>query len=377
VDTMIVEKLIDAGIARDAEVAATVDELGLDVVTDILTDEIVFRCPPPENTAAVHVALDVVRGGKRLRTVLRMLRDEPVRRVDADGIEAQSVVEFDVVDLVHRLFGPAGHRRTGDFHNTFLPGGVGQLGFLREATLATGTLLAGCTAGPIDLGGLAVRYGSDKWASLHWYTPHYEHHLERFRDRAVRVLEIGVGGEDRELGGASLKMWKRYFHRGLITGIDVFDKSELDQHRLTTVVADQSKPADLAAVAERHGPFDIVIDDGSHRAADIRTAFHTLLPHVRRDGLYVIEDLQTSYLPELGGSAGETAEPHTAAGLVKRLMDDLHFQEHLPAGGRDPDPTEACLTGIHVYHNIVFLEKGTNGEQGFPPWLRVLLSGDR
>ncbi|WP_433519758.1 hypothetical protein ACQP2T_11820 [Nonomuraea sp. CA-143628] len=370
-----VERLITAGTAPDAAVAELVDELGLDTVGEILIDEIVFRCPPPENTTAVTIALEVVHGARRCGTLLRVMRDEPIRQVNGDGHAVQMVLEIDVLDLVHRIFGPVGHRRTGDFRNAFLPSGLEHLGYLRDTALATDTLLSGCGNDSVDLGSLAVRYGSDKWASLHWYAPHYEHHFERFRDHPVRLLEIGIGGEDRELGGASLKMWKRYFHRGLIVGVDIFDKSLLNQRRLTAAVADQRVAEELAAIGDLYGPFDIVIDDGSHVAEDIRTAFHALLPYLRHDGIYVIEDLQTSYLPEFGGSAGDTAEPYTAVGLVKQLVDDLHFQERASAADQPPTLTQACVTGIHVYHNIVFLEKGTNGEEGFPHWLRQLLAG--
>ncbi|KAA9166500.1 class I SAM-dependent methyltransferase [Amycolatopsis acidicola] len=365
----LIERLIAAGPAPDDAVAALVAELGLDKVAETLVGEILFRCPPSENTVPVAIALDVTHGAQRCRTVLRLARDEPIRETGSPDV--QMVLEFTAADLVRRLFGPTGHRRAGDFRNAFLPSGVSQLDLMRPTSLATNTLLAGCGSHAVDLGSLAARYGSDKWASLHWYVPHYERHFARFRDQAVRVLEIGIGGEDHEPGGASLKMWKRYFHRGLVFGVDLFDKSVLDQPRLTTLVADQRVAGELTAIGERYGPFDVIIDDGSHVAEDIRTSFHALLPFLRDDGIYVIEDLQTSYLPEFGGATGE---PHTAVGLVQQLVDGLHFREHGETVA--PQPVQESITGLHVYHNLVFLEKGTNGEEGFPAWLRELL-GDR
>jgi hypothetical protein len=372
VDNTLTERLIHAGGASDTAVTALVNEVGLDAVNEVLIDEIVFRCPEPENKTPANIALDVSHPKERRRTVFRMLRDEPIQPVEVAESDIHMVLEIHVKELIRRLFGPVRHRRTGDFRNSFLPSGTAHLPHFASAARATNTLLAGCTNTSVDLGSLAVGYGSDKWASLHWYTPHYETHLARFRNEPVRLLEIGIGGEDRELGGASLKMWKRYFHRGLVFGLDIFDKSALDQRRLTALVGDQQVPDDLIAIGERYGPFDIIIDDGSHIGEHVHTSFNTLLPYVRDGGIYVIEDLQTSYLPEFGGSPGHVAEPHTGVGLVKQLLDDLHFQEHARGADRQLKPTEGAITGVHVYHSIVFLEKGMNGEEGFPAWHRQL-----
>ena len=62
-----------------------------------------------------------------------------------------------------------------------------------------------------NLSELALKHGTDK-NSTHYYTCHYEQHLERFRHEPVRLLEIGVGGyEDPSLGG----QWKEYFQAGI------------------------------------------------------------------------------------------------------------------------------------------------------------------
>lgn len=374
VDAERTDRVIGAGISTDAALVALIDELGLDTINEILVDEIVFRCPAPENTTAVNIAMDVTHAGRRCRTVFRMIRDAPVDRVDVDESAIHVWLEITVADLLRRLFGPVGRWRTGYFHNALLPSGTIHLQHLGAAARATNTLLSAWDNTAVDLGSLAVRYGSDKWASLHWYTPHYERHFARYQGDPVRVLEIGIGGEDRELGGASLKMWKRYFHRGLIFGVDIVDKSALNQRRLTAVVGDQRVPDELTAIGRRHGPFDVIIDDGSHVAQDTRTCFHALLPHLRDGGTYVIEDLQTSYLAEFGGGNDDVAAPHTAVGLVRQLVDDLHFRERARSAEQPPTRTQATIIGIHVYHNIVFLEKGTNGEEGFPSWLRELLT---
>ena len=83
-----------------------------------------------------------------------------------------------------------------------------------------------------DLVALAVKHGTDKWGR-HWYARHYQTHFAPRRAEPLTVLEIGVGGyEDPAKGGASLRMWKAYFPQARIFGIDVYDKSGLEEDRI-------------------------------------------------------------------------------------------------------------------------------------------------
>jgi hypothetical protein len=375
-DTDVMDHLIQVGVGSDEEIAGLVEDVGLTSVAATLMEEVIFRCAEPANTVPMNVGLCVTHEDERWQSVFRLVRDEPVQLVDADEPALHMQLEMSATDLIRRLFGRSRDRRTGDFGNTFLPLPSKSLYDLVPASQATNIVVSACSTSAPDLGDLAVRYGSDKWASLHWYTPHYERHFAPFRDEPVRVLEIGIGGYGHALGGASLKMWKRYFHRGTVFGLDVYDKSGLDQPRLTTIIGDQNSPDDLVAIHAKHGPFDIVIDDGSHVAEHIHTSFQTLFPYLRDGGVYVIEDLQTAYLTEFGGNSGDTAEPKTSVGLVKHLLDDLHHQEHQHARDGQPSVVQRSITGLHVYHNIAFIEKGTNAEEGFPGWLLAVVAGD-
>ncbi|MET9226286.1 class I SAM-dependent methyltransferase [Lentzea sp. NPDC003310] len=220
-----------------------------------------------------------------------------------------------------------------------------------------------------DLGELAVEFGSDKWGDLHWYTQHYERHFARLRTEPVRVLEIGIGGwDDPDSGGGSLRMWQRYFPRGLVVGLDIVRKN-VTGPRVTTVRGDQSDADFLDRLGRELGPFDVVIDDGSHRNDHVRTSFHALFPHVRAGGLYVVEDLQTSYWPSWGGHPGST--PDTSMGLLKSFVDGLNRAEVGDPRGRGSH-LERNISGISFHHNIAFVEKGLNAEEGGPAFLRAL-----
>jgi hypothetical protein len=199
-----------------------------------------------------------------------------------------------------------------------------------------------------NLTALARVYLSDK-GGFHSYTPLYERHLAELRHRPVRLLEIGIGGYDSPTwGGASLRMWREYFRRGEIHGLDIEEK-RIDEPRIHVHRGDQSDQSFLHDLARRHGPFDIVIDDGSHVNAHIRASFEALfVDHLKPGGYYIVEDMSTAYLAEYGG--GPPGHPGTSVELVQSLVDDLNRQHW---AGRSARPVRA----LHVYEKLAFIRR--------------------
>jgi demethylmacrocin O-methyltransferase len=207
---------------------------------------------------------------------------------------------------------------------------------------------------------IARRTGTDKWG-VHYYTPHYERHLGHLRDESFVLLEIGVGGYARTgEGGSSLRMWRRYFPQAQVVGLDIEDKSFLDRPRMTTVQGDQTDPGVLTSVVERFGPPLVVVDDGSHRPDDVIATFAALFPLLPDGAVYAIEDTQTSYWPEFGGSEDRDS-PETTMAFVKRLVDGLNHEELLEPD-YVPTYTDTHVRSVHCYHNLVVVEKGDNRE---------------
>jgi hypothetical protein len=207
---------------------------------------------------------------------------------------------------------------------------------------------------------IAQDTGTDKWG-VHYYTAHYERHLEHLRDEQFVLLEIGVGGYARSgQGGASVRMWRRYFPHAQIVGLDIEDKSFLDRPRLTTVRGSQTDEAVLESVIDRFGAPLVVVDDGSHRPDDIVATFGALFPQLPDGAVYAIEDTQTSYWPEFGGSA-DRESPDTTMAFVKRLVDGLNHEEFLDENYR-PTYSDTHVRAVHCYHNLVVIEKGDNTE---------------
>lgn len=208
---------------------------------------------------------------------------------------------------------------------------------------------------------LAKHFKTDKWGRDHKYTPHYQRHFRAWRDHPINLLEIGIGGYERDgAGGKSLRMWKAYFPNAQIFGLDIHDKSFIDEPRITTFQGDQTDPAILTAIAEAAGELHVIIDDGSHRPADIIATFKILFPLLAADGIYVIEDTQTSYWPEFGGREDPTADGTTMA-FIKQLVDGLNYEEFLEEP-YEPTYTDLNVTAVSCYHNLVFIQKGENRE---------------
>jgi hypothetical protein len=146
---------------------------------------------------------------------------------------------------------------------------------------------------------LCERHRTDKCVE-HRYFEFYEDLFRPLRSSARRVLEIGVAN------GESLRLWQAYFASAHIYGLDIHDTKRHDGPRITTMVADQGKRADLEAALRRFGrEFDIVIDDGGHRMDQQQISFAVLFPALRKGGLYVIEDVHTSF-PALHPGYGVT-----------------------------------------------------------------------
>lgn len=214
--------------------------------------------------------------------------------------------------------------------------------------------------GQMDLTELAREFRTDKWGR-HFYTPHYERHLRHLRSEEFTLLEIGVGGYRRaRRGGASLRMWVNFFPRATVVGLDIHDKSWLDRGRMHTVRGSQTDEKVLRNLIEEYGVPRVVIDDGSHRSAHIVKTFGILFPLLPDGAIYAIEDTQTSYWPEWGGSE-DLDDPNTSMALVKRLVDGLNYEEFV-IEGYQPSYTDLNIVAVHAYHNLVVIEKGPNAE---------------
>lgn len=159
----------------------------------------------------------------------------------------------------------------------------------------------------------------DKWAS---YLDVYDELLAPWRERPVRVLEIGV------FNGGSLELWRQFFPQAqLIVGCDINPACadlRFDDDRIRVVVGDATRPDTRREVLALSPEFDLIIDDGSHTSGDIVRAFAAYWGAVADGGLYVAEDLHCSYWREFGGGL---YDPNSSMSFFRALT-DLVNHEH-------------------------------------------------
>jgi hypothetical protein len=139
---------------------------------------------------------------------------------------------------------------------------------------------------------LALRYDTDK-SILVEYLHHYEEHFKELVDRDVRLLELGVKT------GGSLLLWRDYFKRGLIAGLDINPvQIEDPMDRISVYQGAQQDTHLLDRIGAEVAPngFDIIIDDCSHIGVLSRVSFwHLFDNHLKSGGLYIVEDWGTGY----------------------------------------------------------------------------------
>ena len=144
------------------------------------------------------------------------------------------------------------------------------------------------TKKPLD----ASKYDTDKGVHAH-YLRNYEEYFRPLLDRDIRLLELGV------LNGGSLLLWRDYFERGLVVGLDINPLSVEDPTgRIRFYQGVQQDTELLDRVARECAPegFDVIIDDCSHVGYLARASFrHLFERHLKPGGLYVIEDWGTGY----------------------------------------------------------------------------------
>jgi tetratricopeptide (TPR) repeat protein len=209
-----------------------------------------------------------------------------------------------------------------------------------HSTIAEGNLMVD------PLTKLAISYGTDKFG-YHDYTPNYFTLFKHLKNKPVRLLEIGVGGyQDADRGGESLEVWRDFFPKGRIFGIDIQTK-EMDLGDRVSIHKGSQVDGDfLADLVRDHGPFDIIIDDGSHRNEHVVESFALLYPTLAKDGIYVVEDVQTAFFPRFGGS------------LDLKAPNSVGYFSELAAGfdrkGRGP---MAEISHISRFHNMVAMHK--------------------
>jgi len=131
---------------------------------------------------------------------------------------------------------------------------------------------------------LGIKYGTDK-IGKHNYLPVYFDLFKNRRNEVKKVLEIGVGE------GAGLRMFRDFFPNATIYGAEIDEKRIFKEERIEVFNFDQSSVKSIYKSIDLLGELDLVIDDGSHYPLDQIFTCYGMMPFLKKDAVYIIEDV--------------------------------------------------------------------------------------
>ncbi|MFM2045588.1 MAG: hypothetical protein RLY86_4164 [Pseudomonadota bacterium] len=182
------------------------------------------------------------------------------------------------------------------------------------------------------------------------YTGIYDRKLGDWMGKPVSFLEIGV------YKGGSLRMWRDFFApKSNLNFIDIDPNCKALEIPGTSIrIGDQSDSAFLNDVATSAGPFDIIVDDGSHMCDHQIASFHALWPFLKNGGIYIVEDVHSSYWP---GFMGGHRAPGSFIEFTKNLIDCMHSWYTEDDAGFPLHPLARELGEISFHDSLVFIHK--------------------
>ncbi len=189
---------------------------------------------------------------------------------------------------------------------------------------------------------------------LHYFEI-YDRHFSRFIGKDVAVLEIGVSK------GGSLELWRHYFGcKSKIYGSDIDPKcKKLESEQIEIFIGDAEDREFLRSLKEKIPRIDIVIDDGGHYMNQQIVAFEELYPFISPDGVYLCEDVMTSYMEAYGGGY---RRKNSFIEYSKNLIDYLNAwyskeKSWLSRKKLNVDEFTLSTHSMHYYNNVLVIEK--------------------
>jgi hypothetical protein len=218
-----------------------------------------------------------------------------------------------------------------------------------------------------NLASLAIKHGSDKHGH-HDYCRHYETHFAHLRQSRIKLLELGIGGyEYPDRGGSGLRMWSDFFLNGQIYGCDLYDKSGIQLPARTKIYQGSQNDGNfLLRMMDEVGNPDIIIDDASHMNRLTIGSFQHLWPWLKRGGIYVIEDIESSWWDEHGFDGMPNNNDFyypTTINFCRALLNEVN-KKHVPLHHGNIGPYQLLkehrydIDSMHFYENmVIFIKK--------------------
>jgi len=190
---------------------------------------------------------------------------------------------------------------------------------------------------------LCEKYGTDKGGSnsklnerdVHFYSCFYNNFFKDKKDQIKLILECGIGTTDETISanmsklgnpGASLRVLREYFLNAKIYGADIDKNILFTSDRISTYYVDQLDSFSINSMWENinEDNFDLIIDDGMHSLHAAYNFFSLSFKKLKKNGIYIIEDVHISYMVQLAKKLKEF-NPKIISSSKKNNIDDYLF----------------------------------------------------
>ena len=209
----------------------------------------------------------------------------------------------------------------------------------------------------VSLDSLGIKYNTDKASKFtynnqeykgHDYLRQYEIFLKELIKKEFTLVELGC------YRGSSLRMWKEYFKKVNVIGVDLNQNLShaLQAENIGYICSDATAEDLPEKILNLCKPDSImcILDDCSHAWGDQRRSFEMLFPLVKSGGYYIIEDL------ECGSIGAYPAYPPEVLDS-QPFYEYMHDRSKILRWGPDRYPEENSYHFDHLPENVQKIER--------------------
>ena len=193
----------------------------------------------------------------------------------------------------------------------------------------------------------------------HGYAEFYEFHFNHFKNKEIKLLEIGTWN------GASVASFYYYFNKAIIFCLDRNYKFQFKSNRINFFYCNTRNSNDLKQfenllISKKSASLDVIIDDASHIYSDILINFKNFFKKVKSGGFYVIEDFNHyKYYSYLNDSSFNSLE-------IEEIFKLLKSKQFFESSNLNKDFQNYCFNnileisthkGIQDNSHIAFIKK--------------------
>lgn len=187
------------------------------------------------------------------------------------------------------------------------------------------------------------------------YFRSYEYFFSSYRGKKITFVEIGI------LSGGSLFMWREFFGpEARIIGVDLNPNAKKwERDGFEIYIGSQDDESFWQHFKHEVGGIDIVLDDGGHTYDQQIITTESLLDGMNDNGIIVVEDTHTSYMPGFG------PRKYSFLNYIKSKIDRINYRFSMFASDAN---CERRIWSIEIVESMVALRinKEASNELSIP-----------